>query len=294
MIKTDKIKSLKGQAPLETSRFLKNRKSLTGQAAAEMAIFGTLILLCFSVLLTYGQRLDTQQQLKMEAFRKALQKAWERNSSVSYTVEKDHRFFNLMGGFGQGQPSSLSASASVMWQKGASGSQGATKDNSFSFYEINDQMIGSETTGLPRYDKTVTGHDGTPTTSVNVPAGVWKKEIVKKVTGYDSTATKDEADGGVITNIQESDLGETVITRLYTRFDKAETDARETVNVPEYVYADSANNTYEYEGDTITVTPPVNAESSQGAYLDEDNRIKYKEDEVGTIIHKQRSWTTDY
>jgi len=264
-----------------------------GQSAAEMAIFGSLILICFSVLLTYGQRLDAQQQIKMEAFRKALQKAWDINSSVSYTVEKDHRFFNLMGGFGQGQPSSLSASASVMWQKGASGSQGTTDDTSFSFYEINDQMIGSETTGLPRYDKTVIGHDGTPTTSVNVPAGVWKKEIVK-VTGYDSTAIKDEADGGVITNIQESDLGETVITRLYTRFDKAETDAGEAINVPEYVYADSANNTYEYEGDTITVTPPLNAESSQGAYDDEDiNRIKYSKDEVGAIIHKQRTWTTE-
>ena len=54
-----------------------------GQAVAELAIFGSLILLVFSIILMYGQRLETQQQVKMEAFRKALQKAYDRNGSVS-------------------------------------------------------------------------------------------------------------------------------------------------------------------------------------------------------------------
>jgi len=163
---------------------VKERDRSRGQAAVELAILGSLILLAVSTLLIYGQRLELQQQLKMEAFRKALQKAYQRNSSVTYTLKKDSRFFNLMAGFGQGQASTLGASASAMWQKGAPGASGAKGQTqaSFAYYQINDEMVGIQDTGgdimLPRYNRTTIDSDGAISGEMTVPVSVYKEERV--------------------------------------------------------------------------------------------------------------------
>jgi hypothetical protein len=261
---------------LEASRARCDISSLAGQAAAEMAILGTLILICFSVLLTYGQRLDVQQQLKMEAFRRALQKAYERNSSVSYTMEKDVRLFSLFGGFGEGQGSTLNSTASVMWQKGFAGEQGTTNQTSFAFYQINDEIIGNENTGLPRYEKTVIGHQGNES-DVMVPVSVWKEDA-RKIVRFSSTSGKEEEKNtGTIINTQDSDFSETVRRQLYVRWDRAETDARNRFNTPNYRYEGTYGGPYEH-----------------GAYYNQAiNRTEYSAGAAGTTIHRHREWTTD-
>ncbi|MBL7130231.1 MAG: hypothetical protein ISS45_02295 [Candidatus Omnitrophica bacterium] len=258
--------------------------SVAGQAAAETAVFGTLILLCFATLLTYGQRLEMQQNLKMEAFRLALMKAFQRNSSVSYTLKKDVRFSNILGNFGEGQPSSLSATASVMWQKGAAGQRGADDQASFGYYQINDDMIGSvdpdigeQDVMLPRYDKESVGHDGSEHSS-KVPVSIWKEES-RKITNYETQNIKEdiEAENPFVRNAQTAYLTDTAITKLYTRQDNSISDARQ-----DYVPPDYGNYTESPEYD-------------QGAYYNPDNnRIEYGETDVGTTIKRQRTWETTW
>lgn len=262
------------------------RSNNTGQAAAELAIFATLILLAFSVVLMYGQRLELQQQTKMEAFRLALQKAYEKNSSVSYTLKKDVRLFNLFGGYGQGQASSIGARASVMWQKGASGAQDAKDEQQFAFYQVNDEIIGSPDEGLPRYKKFSYGYDSREQ-EIKVPVEVFK-EAGKKQESYSSTLTKDEVDSG-ITNTRSAQLQETVYTKLHVRFDET-SDQTPWDNPPPPVYV-YENLSYSHEGKTYTIgeISPV----SQGAYFDDSiNRVVYGKGKEGTVIQRQRTWAT--
>jgi hypothetical protein len=281
------------------------RLGKSGQAAVELAIFGSLILLAFSVLLMYGQRLDNQQQVKMETFRRALQKAYERNGSVSYTLKKEGRSFNLFSGFGQGQASTVGSTATVMWQKGMPGNQADSDDSdygdrseSFAYNAINDTEIGSaDERGLPRYPKRIINISGREATSWVTPS-IYKEDQVRSEV-YSSSVQKEESPSGGIVNTRVSDLRETVTTTPYVRIDLAETDASEPHNVPlpEYVYEGESYNPRDEPVQTVVPITPVQL----GAYYVEDseddtkdNRIDYSPDKVGTNIHRERSWQTDY
>ncbi len=256
-----------------------------GQAAVELAVFGSLILIALSVLLTYGQRLEIQQQLKMEAFRRALTKAYEKNSSVSYTLRKDARFFNLFGGYREGQSSSVGASASVMWVKGNPGAMDTDGNSYYAFYQINDTMIGDVENGLQRYEKKVftqTGKD----VEIKSPVSIWKEEVNKQ-TEYTSHSTRAENSAG-ITIKDKPTLKETVTTTFYTRFDKSKNDPRAVVGSipPDYVYQGS-----DYKNDKIITYNP----ESQGAYAREDNRVDYSKDKTGTTItYDEKNWTVNH
>ncbi|MBM3248813.1 MAG: hypothetical protein FJZ10_05300 [Candidatus Omnitrophica bacterium] len=290
--------------------------SLTGQAALEVAILGSLILVVLSTLLTYGQRFDAQQDMKMEAFRKALNRSYARNAAVSYTLNKDKRYYNLMAGYGEGQPSRLSASASVMWQKGAAGCREGTEvggktcknsredktaQSSFAYYEINNQLIGREDPDvfgddimIPRYPKltkSYTEEDDDEGTTMKVPAGVWQ-EVSRRKTNQTSKSTKQERPGttSTIDNSQQLTLNENVYTKASLRYDRATTNAtREDIHVPVYVYEGGG---YSYGGnDYIIMTPP---EARQGAYYNsQNNRIEYDpEVREDAAVTKNRNWRT--
>ena len=257
------------------------------QAAVELAVFGSIILLAFSVLLMYGQRLDSQQQVKMEAFRRALQKAYERNSSVSYTYKKEGRSFNLFGGFGQGQASTVSSTASVLWQKGLPGEQptgGAKmKQETYSYYTINENEIQLAT--YPKLQKTLTGGDAT----VYVPASIYNEEAVRTEI-YNTTTRKEESNASGIINTRAADLRDTIQTTLHVRVDKSyDEDPHDHVApLPDYV---NEGQSYTFEGNTTTVTS-IPAVSLGAYYRDDINRIDYSKDRVGTTIHRERSWQT--
>jgi hypothetical protein len=272
-----------------------NKKSKNGQAAVELAIFGSLILLAFSVVLMYGQRLDTQQHVKMEAFRRALQKAYERNGSVSYTLKREGRSFNLFGGFGQGQPSTESATASVLWQKGMPGEQVASgaemKQESYAYYRINDQEIGDagDGTGLPRYPRQQIDINGRDTT-VWVTPSVWSEDSLR-AEAYSSGVEKREAPQGGIINTRVSDLRDTVQTTLHLRVDTSKGDATDPKHppLPDYVYEGHGYTDPDMGAQTVTSIPAV----SLGAYVRDDYSIDYSPDKVGTTIHRARQWQTD-
>ena len=103
-----------------------------GQAAVELAIFGSLILTGFAVLLSYSQTFTEQQALQQQAFRMALRKAYSENGFVSYNIIKHHRAPNIFGNFGQGNRESISAGSSVLWSMGEA--------KSFSYQQVNDDL----------------------------------------------------------------------------------------------------------------------------------------------------------
>jgi len=106
------------------------------QAATEMAIFATLILIAISFLLSYIQRIEDRQYLIMETFRRALWKANHNNASVSYSCIETRRQADLFAPL-KGSRSQESASSSVFWAVPKVGEE----PNSLAFYKINEDEI---------------------------------------------------------------------------------------------------------------------------------------------------------
>ncbi|MCF7875372.1 MAG: hypothetical protein K9L99_05885 [Candidatus Omnitrophica bacterium] len=91
------------------------------QALTEMAIFGTLILLCLHYLLSYIQRSNEQQYVAQEAFRGALEKARSVDGTAGYTVFSNRRGASINNPL-IGDTIQVSGSAQVLWGKaGGSG-----------------------------------------------------------------------------------------------------------------------------------------------------------------------------
>ncbi len=107
--------------------------SRKGQATTELAVFGSLILVCFAALLSYAQSLNEQQTLQMQAFRQALERAYNDNGFVSYSILKNPRTVNLFGGLGESGRGGSSAGASVLWCMG--------DVESFGYYQINEDVL---------------------------------------------------------------------------------------------------------------------------------------------------------
>ena len=94
-----------------------------GQAIMEMAIFGSLFLFLFSIFLSYSQRLNDQQYVQMETFRRTLEKACTAKGASSlgagYSVQmtdlQQRHNVDASEGFRKGSTSTVSASSSVFW-----------------------------------------------------------------------------------------------------------------------------------------------------------------------------------
>ena len=261
------------------------------QAAAEMAIFGTLILILFSTILTYGQRFDFRQKVKMEAFRRALQESYYRNAGVSYSYKRHSRLTDLFSGFGQGQQKDAQASASVMWVKGMPGVQDdedQVMHRSFSLYNINEHMID-----LPKYPKLSIGRTGEDQT-VWVPIGVSAEELMRR-TKYSGVSTKEESEDEISTT-RRGELSEELNITFQTRFDTATTDARENPldQYPTYI---SQGDAYSFSDENFSGTIGGGFGVDQVAEI-KDNRIYFRDREPGEMepakIIKERTWTTSH
>jgi hypothetical protein len=91
------------------------QKIQKAQALSEMALFGSIILLCFYYLLTYLQRVDRQQYLLQESFRSALKKASApEKGSVAYNIFSNRRQVSINSPL-IGERSQLSGSGQVYW-----------------------------------------------------------------------------------------------------------------------------------------------------------------------------------
>jgi len=189
------------------------------QASVELAILGTLILVAFGWALNYGLTLASQQKAKQEAFRRALDKAYERNTSVSYTLKKNDRIASTAsGGYNRGQANSAGSSASVNWVMGVPGEQGSEDQVSMAYWRFNEQNPNQNTYGLPRVEKTSVGIDGSERT-VLVPVSVYNDES-NRTENYSSNVRKSESDGG-ITFVKTANITDATSGTAYMRYDAA-------------------------------------------------------------------------
>ncbi|UCG34574.1 MAG: hypothetical protein JSW17_03480, partial [Candidatus Omnitrophota bacterium] len=214
---------------------------IKGQSSAELAIFGSLLLILFSTILTYGQRFDFRQQVKMEAFRRALQEAYYRNASVSYTYKRHSRLMDLFSGFGQGQAKDAQSSASVMWVKGMPGIQGdedQVMHRSFSLYNVNEHMLD-----LPKYPKEIITRTGEEQTSW-IPVGVYAEDTARR-TKYKGTMKREESEEEIET-MKGSELEDELNITFHTRYDTSVSDERDNPidRYAAYIYEDDY---WEYE-----------------------------------------------
>lgn len=96
-----------------------------GQALIELAIFGSLILFLFGVLISNMQRLNDQQYVQMETFRRTLQIANNGGltpaeetlggAAAQLTILENRRQVDLSGYFMKGSSQSVSSSSNVFW-----------------------------------------------------------------------------------------------------------------------------------------------------------------------------------
>ena len=84
------------------------------QAATELAVLGSLIIVVFSYLMLYGQKLNRQQAYLMKTFRAALEEV-KGEGSVSYIKVAHRRIANINTPYALSQPELYSSSAYVLW-----------------------------------------------------------------------------------------------------------------------------------------------------------------------------------
>lgn len=234
------------------------------QATTELAIFGSLILVCFAILISYGMSLQEQQILQQQAFRKALEKSYNDNAFVSYNIVKHPRTVNLFGKFGEGGRSSTSAGASVAWCLG--------EPEEKSYYQINE-----DTVEIPGDSEIV---------DVETEAG----------TTYAGQERRSEDSAG-ITTYKKADSVETLTTRLKVnditgRMTKSGGTSCENVCTPvpggggavtcQQVCTETQVPYSIHSADDIVVT--------QG--LDTDGR--YRSSAVSAGISREREWSTPH
>ena len=93
---------------------------LKAQALAELAVFGSLMILALGSLISYGLRYNQQQKLSQEAFRESLKIVSETDEDgnvkyprASYTIIEDKSMPDPLNPFAEGSVSPISASSSV-------------------------------------------------------------------------------------------------------------------------------------------------------------------------------------
>ena len=164
-----------------------------GQAAAEMAILGILVLLAFSFVINFGQSLGTVQQTKMKSFRKAMKKAYEKNGTVAYTLRKNSNLANINASFFQGQDSTVEGSYSVTWAKGQSGPDGTSDEGAYSYWQINNTRP-VELPTKAQYQYGPTGQESDE--KIKTPYSVYRVDETRTGT-YDYRLKKEESNSGI-------------------------------------------------------------------------------------------------
>ncbi len=237
-------------------RYQNNKR---GQAILEMAIFGSIILFLFGMLLAYMQRQNDQQYVLMEGFRRALQKGCANNSSAQITLLENRRYADISGNFRKGSPNTLSSSSSVFWAVPKVGEEA----QSILVFKVNeDEKVVDYRDFIPKEEeeqKTFSTGDLDFTTN----------------TSFNETAIKTETSTAIV-NSRSSTLQDTVKTTIPYKIKQKE-------DPDDY---DDSNDVVLQEGTLWEV--------EQGGYVDTDGQYKYKADKVGTEVERSKTWETGF
>jgi len=248
-----------------------------GQAVAEMAIFGTLILLVFGVLLSFMQQFNDRQYVQMEAFRRALEKANSytgdaedgAGASVQYTLVQNRHQINLAGGYRQGNNVTQTGSANVYWAIPKS-EKGSSADSLLVFKVNEDEGVFKYNDYIPEPHRR-TDEDG------NERPTYWVLQTenmnTESDTLFNETNVKNE-DTYAITNQKTSRLKDDIVTA-----------------VP-YKIVEKKSSDNDYEGPTIE--EGILYEVKQGVYFDSDGQYKYSQSNTGNEVVRGKTWVTPF
>jgi hypothetical protein len=102
---------------VNSSRIKKNRLGHKGQSLVEVAVFGSLLLMVLGLLLSSGLEYNYKQEVKMEAFRRAMQMASASNVPKTHTVQeiKDVHFPDPSDIFALGSRGSIQGVSEIFW-----------------------------------------------------------------------------------------------------------------------------------------------------------------------------------
>lgn len=246
-----------------------------GQAVAEMAIFGTLILLIFGVLLSFIQQLNDRQYVQMEAFRRALEKANSyigpaddgAGASVQYTLAQNRHQMNLSGGYKQGSNVTQTGSANVYWAipKSAKGSSA----DSLLIFRIN------EDEGQFKYNDFIPeAHRRIDADGEERPT-YWVLQTENMNTDSDTLFSERNVkseDTYAITNKRTSRLRDDIVTAVPYKIVEKNTSS----------------------DDETTVETGILYQVQQGVYLDSDGQYKYGQGAVGNEVTREKTWVTPF
>lgn len=102
------------------------------QATTELVVLGTLVIMAFSYLINYSEKLNRQQANIQQTFRAALSAANSANNSAAYTKVAYRRMANVASPMELGQLQTFSSSANVLW------GDGTNTDDPISKYQLNE------------------------------------------------------------------------------------------------------------------------------------------------------------
>lgn len=164
-----------------------------GQAAAEVAILGVLILMAFSAVMNYGQSLNRAQQNKMVAFRKAMKKAYDKNGTAIYTFRKNYNSASADSGFFQGKESAAESSYNVTWSKGVAGPHDTADEGMYAYWQVNNAPEIALPT-VDQYHYSPTGQESD--NKIATPTSVYKIDETRAGV-YTYNLTKQESNPGI-------------------------------------------------------------------------------------------------
>lgn len=159
---------------------LKEMKKMFGkrkaQAVLELAILGSLIIMAFSILISYSEKYNREQSYMQQTFRAALKKAQEINNSASWTTTDFRRMPNVTNPMEIGTLQQFGSGNSVLWSDGKK--KGKEETEPEAYFELNRikvvKILASEGPGAQEGDITIS--NSSYTSSLNSPAQFIKKE----------------------------------------------------------------------------------------------------------------------
>lgn len=255
------------------------RQGEKAQAVVELAVFGSIILMIFGVLLSYIQQFNSQQYISMEAFRRALERSCTyqgetsggAGASVQYTLVENRRQSDLSGGYRKGSPVTLSASSNVFWAIPKVGED----PESVLVFKVNEDVKEVKYTDFVPEEHAQYDDDG----DKRQKYWSFETENLDAVgnTSFQEQITKGENTSSII-NTKDSRLQDTLTTTIPYKIVEKDKDVEED-------YDDS---------DDVILEEGALWELEQGAYLDSDGQYKYKSDKVGTTVERSKTWETAF
>ncbi|MFH0763271.1 MAG: hypothetical protein V1925_05230 [Candidatus Omnitrophota bacterium] len=244
-----------------------SRTKEKGQALIELAVFGSIILIVFGILLSFIQQFNNQQYAAMETFRRALEKANTyqgktsegAGASVQFIMSQNRRQADLSGGFRKGASTSVGSSANIFWAVPKVGNN----PESLVVMRINeDQKVA-------RYRDYVSD-----------------KDDEKKSFRTEDMETTSESSFNEAVSKQESP------TAIATTKSSRAKDTLHTI-IPYTIRKKEAEDDYDDSNDQI-LQEGTFWDLTQGLYLDTDGQYKYRSDKVDTEVERVKTWETEF